>query len=487
MQLSDEDKLRLKILKIKFRKGVHHGVKTSIKFAKKVGLVLGLTLVSLCAKSQNITSFRELLAMASDGQKNSQKLLAMVENRTMTDSIAKDFVQDEINAQINRLTEDFLYARSDSLSSSIDRLKNPRSRTREIRRNFKDAVGYSSISSHCLATQCAADFRALKAMGLEQILPQDLKEASALCRSYVQNPAVKPFAYEVANTDSDIKEFIKSHNLTGGALIFYPRDRYNYHAVSLDIPEGEFEYNDSTDQILTSGANREKKADPVSTSYFRKKAPGRKAIIVDKQDFFISLLEKHLEGKTLAEQTAILYRGGADEFLQHLCKVTDVDKKTLIANIEKTVSNNATYTQKNDRSSTGLYLLALVPMAYHRRSGKMTQALELIEKELDELTSLNDKCEYLDKSLPKALVGMTKEEQKQFIDSLIFSTLNDSLKIDSNIAAFAGYKFWQILTTSSKTDKHERWQEVSNVNKKSTEIVVKKLKSTTVKSSRQRV
>ena len=207
MNLTDEEKLRLKILKIKLRKGLHRGVKTGIKITKKVGLVLGLTLVSLCGKAQTQTSFKDILASAIIEQKDSGELLGMLENRGRKDSVANAIIKEEINTQINLLAKEFIYARTDSLSASIDRLKNPRSRTKEIRRNFRDAVGVSQLSSHCLATQCAADYRALKAMGLEGIIPQNLRESSALCRSYINTNEVKQFAYEVANTDTAIGDF----------------------------------------------------------------------------------------------------------------------------------------------------------------------------------------------------------------------------------------------------------------------------------------
>ena len=86
MNLTDEEKLRLKILKIKLRKGLHRGVKTGIKITKKVGLVLGLTLVSLCGKAQTQTSFKDILASAIIEQKDSGELLGMLENRGRKDT-----------------------------------------------------------------------------------------------------------------------------------------------------------------------------------------------------------------------------------------------------------------------------------------------------------------------------------------------------------------------------------------------------------------
>lgn len=487
MNLTDEEKLRLKILKIKLRKGLHRGVKTGIKITKKVGLVLGLTLVSLCGKAQTQTSFKDILASAIIEQKDSGELLGMLENRGRKDSVANAIIKEEINTQINLLAKEFIYARTDSLSASIDRLKNPRSRTKEIRRNFRDAVGVSQISSHCLATQCAADYRALKAMGLEGIIPQNLRESSALCRSYINTNEVKPFAYEVANTDTAIREFIRTHKMSGGTLIFYPRDRYNYHAVSIDVPDGEFEYDDSTYQILTSSANKERKSVPISTASFRAKAPGRKAIIVDKLEFFISLLEKHLEGKSLAEQTALLYQGGADEFLQHICKATNIDKKQIIANIETTVARANVDIPQDKRTKDGLYVLALVPLVYNRRSSKNMYLLEVVEEELDQFSSLEDKCAYLDKVLSKALVGMPKEEQKQFMDSLIISSEDNSIKMDRNTAVFAAYHFWQMLNQSSTTGKEESWHKVADVaDKKLSKTPAQKSKKVAVNSSKQR-
>jgi hypothetical protein len=267
---------------------------------KKVGLVTGLTLISLCSKAQAAPSFKEIFTATIKEQKNNKELLEMLEHRIKRDSAINNIVNEEINTQISLLAKEFLQARTDSLSSSIDRLKNPQSRINEIKRNFKDATGISQISSYCLATQCAADYRAMKAMGLDAIIPQNLKDNSALCCSYIRTDEVKPFAYEVANTDKAIREFIKNKKMSGGSLILYPRDKYNYHAVSLDMPERSFEYDDTSYQILTSSANKERKSVSVSTSSFRSKAPGRKAIVVDKLEFFIALLEKHIEGKSLA-------------------------------------------------------------------------------------------------------------------------------------------------------------------------------------------
>ena len=486
MNLTEEEKLRLKILKIKLRKGLHRTIKTGIKITKKIGLIAGLALVSLCGKAQTPTSFKDILAAAITEQKSNEELLGMMENRAQKDSVANTIIQEEINTQINLLAREFLYARTDSLSASIDRLQNPRSRTKEIRRNFRDAVGISQISSHCLATQCAADYRALKAMGLEQILPQNLRESSALCRSYVRTDAVKPFAYEVANTDTAIREFIRTHKMSGGTLIFYPRDRYNYHAVSVDMPDGEFEYNDSTYQVLTSSANKERKSVPVSTASFRAKAPGRKAIIVDKLEFFIAILEKHLEGKTLAEQTALLYQGGASEFLQHICKATSIDKKQMVADIGNIVTNIHIDMAEDKRKKDGLYMLALVPLVYNRRSNKNMYLLDVIEDELDQFSSLEDKCAYLDKVLSKALTGMSKDEQKQFMDSLVYSTKDNPIKMDQTSAVFAAYNFWQIVNQSSTSGKEETWHTVANVDdNKPTKTVAKKSR-TTLKTSKQR-
>lgn len=467
MQLTDEEKKRLKILKILLRKNIHKGVRKGIKIAKKAGLVLGLTLISICGKAQNPTSFKNILALASSEQKSNVELISMIEKSIMSDSTAKKVVADEINAQIRHLAEDFLYARSDSLSSSIDKLKNPKTRTKEIRRNFKDATGISQISSHCLATQCAADYRALKAMGLEQIVPEDLKKSSALCRSYVRTSDVKPFAYEVANTDAAINKFIEEHNFSGGTMIFYPRGGGNYHAVSVDMPKEEFEYNDSIDEILTSGANREKKGVPVSTASFRAKAPGKKAVIVDKQSFFIALLENHLSGKTLAEQTAILYQGGADEFINHLYKVTNTGKEELLANIENIVLYSKNNKPETPRKADGLYLLAMVPLAYNRRSDKTLQAIETIENELNEFSLLEDKCEYLEGNLRKALSKMSKKEQEQFLGSLVFSS-GGQFKMDQNTAAFAVYPFWKAFGNASQkaNENEEIWHQVSNAKPK---------------------
>ncbi len=487
MQLTDEEKKRLKILKILLRKNIHKGVRKGIKIAKKAGLVLGLTLISICGKAHNPTSFNKILAMASSEQKSNVELISMIEKSIMNDSIAKKVVADEINAQIHHLAEDFLCARSDSLSSSIDKLKNPNTRTKEIRRNFKDAVGVSQISSHCLATQCAADYRALKAMGLETIIPEDLRKSSALCCSYVRTDDVKPFAYEVPNTDAAINKFIEEHNFSGGTMIFYPRGGGNYHAVSVDMPKEEFDYDDSADKILTSGANKERKGVPVATATFRAKAPGKKAVIVDKQSFFIALLEKHLEGKTLAEQTAILYQGGAAEFVDHLYKVTDIGKEEILASLMNVASESKNTQPETPRRADGLYLLAMVPMAYQRRSDKTMQAVLRIEDELNEFSSLEDKCEYLDGNLRKALSKMSKKEQEQFFDSLAFSS-GGQFKMNQNTAAFAVYPFWKAFADASqKTNENDGvWHQVSNSKPKNKENTKQPKNKVVSKTSKQR-
>ena len=487
MNLTEEEKLRLKILKIKMRKLLHRCIKTSVKIIKKVGLVVGFTLVSICGKAQTSTSFKNILAAAMNDQKNGKELVVMLENQAKKDSLANNIIQDEINNQINVLAKEFLQARTDSLSSSIDRLKNSRTRSQEIRRNFKDAIGVPQISSHCLATQCAADYRALKAMGLGEIIPQSLKESSALCRSYVRTDEVKPFAHEVANTDTAIREFIRNNKMSGGTLVFYPRDRYNYHAVSIDMPEKGFEYDDSTYQILTSSANKERKSVPVSTASFRAKAPGRKAIIVDKLEFFIALLEKHLEGKSLAEQTALLYQGGADEFIQHISKATNIDKKQMVASIENIVTESNLSMSHDKRQRNGLYMLALVPLAYNRRSDRNMYLLDIVEDELNKFSSLEDKCAYLDKTLGKALVGMSKEEQRQFVESLVFSSRDNYKKMDQTVATLAAYNFWKIINKASSIGKEDIWHKVaSSENKAPVQKDAKKSKDIKIKSSKQR-
>ena len=214
-------------------------------------------------------------------------------------------------------------------------------------------------------------------------------------------------------------------------------------------------------------ANRENKGTPVATASFRAKAPGKKAVIVDKQSFFIALLEKHLSGKTLAEQTAILYQGGADEFINHLYKTTNIVKEDLLANIENVVLYSKNTKPENARKADGLYLLALTPMAYHRRSGKTMQAIEVIESELNEFSSLEDKCEYLDGNLHKALAKMPKMEQGQFLDSL--ASLNSgSLKMDQNTAVFAVYPFWKAFgeATQKTNENDDVWHQVSNAKPK---------------------
>ena len=467
MELTEEEKLRLKILKIKLRKGFHRTIKKGIRFSKKAGLILGLTLVSLCSKAPTKISAKNIFDIVSANVKDNAELLKMIEGHAQRDIITQNAIQREISNQINTLAEEFVSIRSDSLSASIDRLKNKRSRNSEIRRNFRDAVGISQISSYCLATQCAADYRALKAMGLEQIIPDDLKQNSALCVSYINNDNVKSFVHKVPNTDKAIKEFIQKNKMSGGALIMYPRDKYNYHAVSLDMPDNGFEYNDSIYQILTSSANKERKSVPISTSSFRSLAPGRKAVIIDKLDFFVAMLEKHLNGKSLAEQTALLYQGGADEFIAHISEAVNLGKKQTLAEIEDVVNKSYINMPKDKRSKEGLYLLAMVPLVHTRKTAQNMYLLDEIEKELNQFSTLDDKCAYIDKTLNKALVGMPKEEQKQFIDSLIQSSKGTPV-MEQNTAVFAAYKFWQMLDERSDQDNKEPWHEVANDKNKKT-------------------
>lgn len=136
MHLSKEDKQKIKILKIKLRKAIHRGIKIGIKFTKKVGLVTGLFLVSLCGKSQNNVSLKSIFMTAISEQRNNKELLVILEKNAKTDSTTNNIIQNEITNRINKLAEDFLFIRNDSLYSSIDKLKNRYTRNSEIRRNF---------------------------------------------------------------------------------------------------------------------------------------------------------------------------------------------------------------------------------------------------------------------------------------------------------------------------------------------------------------
>ena len=475
--MTEEDKLRLKILKIKLRRWSHHGVRWTKSNAKKLGLAVGLGLISIC--NANGQSFKNLLASARSEYKSNKELFAWVEKQAQVSPEAGAVVSEEISNQIRYLAEELMFARNDSLLSSIDRLKNPRTRTKEIRNNFKDATGVSRIAFHCLATQCAADYRALKAMGLDAIIPADLKQSSALCSAYVRNENIKPFVYEVENTDEAVKACIREHNLSGGCLIFYPRDRKgNYHAVALDMPEGEFSYNDEIDEILTSSANNERKGAPIKTASFQKKAPGRKALVVDKLGFFIAMLERYIEGKTLAEQTAFLYRGGAEEFITHLQQVTNQNKETLVASIDK-VLGNVSETNNDAHTAAGMYLLALVPLAA-KRKGK--DLFEMLSK-LDEQDSVMEKVEYLNKDngkeFAKALSALSAREQQQFLASLSRDGIDRyGVITDTNLAALSVFGFQQKWLST------QVWHEVAPETKKtSLKEQGKKAEKTVVKKT----
>lgn len=458
--MTEEDNLRLKILKIKLRRWSHHGIRWTKSNAKKLGLAVGLGLISIC--NANGQSFKNLLASARSEYKSNKELFAWVEKQTQVSPEAGAVVSEEISNQIRYLAEELMFARNDSLQSSIDRLKNPRTRTKEIRNNFKDATGVSRIAFHCLATQCAADYRALKAMGLEGIIPADLKQSSALCSAYVRNENIKPFVYEVENTDEAVKACIREHNLSGGCLIFYPRDRKgNYHAVALDMPEGEFSYNDEIDEILTSSANNERKGAPVKTASFQKKAPGRKALVVDKLGFFIAMLERHIEGKTLAEQTAFLYRGGAEEFITHLQQVTNRNKESLVASIDNMIGK-VSETNNDAHTTAGMYLLALVPLAAKRKNGK--DLFDMLSK-LDEQDSVMEKVEYLNtdngKRFSEAMTALSTREQQQFISALSQDGIDRYGVIkDTNLAALSVFKAQQEWLST------QVWHEVAPETKK---------------------
>lgn len=477
--MTEEEKLRLKILKIKARRLSHRGMRWAKNNIKKTLLFMGLGLISVA--NAHGQGFKNLLASAQKEYKSNAELFAWVEKQSQVNPEANAMVSDEISNQIRYLAEELMFARNDSLSSSIDRLRNTRTRTKEIRNNFQDAVGYSRVAFHCLATQCAADYRALKAMGLEGIIPADLRQASALCSAYVKHADIKPFSYEVENTEEAIKTFIREHNLSGGCLIFYPRDRKgNYHAVALDMPDGDFFYNDSTDEILTSSANIERKGVPVRTGSFQKKAPGRKAIIVDKLGFFIAMLERYVEGKTLAEQTAFLYRGGAEEFMNHLQQVTNQNKETLVASIDNLIGV-APDTNNDPRMTAGLYLLAVVSLAGRRKNGK--KLFEMMNK-LEEYDSVVEKIEYLNanngKDFSDAMSALSSKERQQFMGILRKSGEDRYGQItDANLAA---------LTVATFAHQHEvlqTWHEVAETKKTMLPPQTKKtkpsVKNTTVK------
>ena len=477
--MTEEEKLRLKILKIKLRRLLHRGAKWTKKQSKKLGLVVGLTLVSIC--NANGQSFRDLLASARSEYKSTKDLFAWVENQANRNPAARELISQELSNQVQYLAEELMLARNDSLAASIDRLRNPRTRTREIRNNFRDATGVSKIAFHCLATQCAADYRALKAMGLEDIIPKDLKQASALCRAYAQNADIRPFVYEVENTDEAIKACIREHHLSGGCFIFYPRDRKgNYHAVALDMPDGDFLYHDGIDEFLTSSANNERKGTPVKTASFRKKAPGRKALVIDKLGFFITMLERHIAGKTLAEQTAFLYRGGAEEFMNHLQKVTNQPRENILASIEKTIFDASKDAQDN-RSMAGLYMLGLV-LILAKRNGKNSSDLFYNLVELSEQETVMDKIEYLNKDLGKkfseSLSILSPEEKKSFYASINdMSTDNNGIVTDPDVIALQAFSFQQQWLST------QTWHEVAPASKKtSLKEQGKKTTKTTVKT-----
>lgn len=472
----EEGKLGSKILRIKIRRWWHYGSLRVRANAKKLGVVVGLGLISLC--HAHGSGLKNLFESVKSEYKANAELITMVENQRKVNAEVEHLVSNEISAQIRNLAKSLMVARSDSLQASIDRLKDPKIRNSEIRRNFKDATGNSQTSFHCLATQCAADYRALKAMGLEEIIPEDLKRASALCQNYIKNEHIKPFIYEIENSDKEIKKFIYEHNLSGGCLLFYPRDRKgNYHAVALDMPKNGFLYNDSMDEILTSYANNERKNTPVNATSFRKKAPGRKAIVIDKLEFFIAMIERHIEGKTLAEQTAFLYQGGAEEFINHLQQVTNLKEKELTASINASVCQ---FSEKNhnQRSKDGIYLLALLPLVAERKNSN--DLLEMLAQ-LDKQDSVMDKIEYLNmdngKKFSAALSALPLREQQQFMAALRQEGVNQlGIMTDPNLAALSVFKSQQEWLST------QVWHKVAPETKKtSLKEQGKKAEKTTVK------